>query len=217
MTNEEKIVDIGVKMVNYGLTKGTWGNISLREGDLMWLTPTGIEYLNMKPEDVSVINLNTGEQISGLPPSSELFLHSIIYKKCPTINGIVHTHSMYATSFSAAHQDIPCTTEDHGEIIGGHIECPRYAPGGTEELGELIAEKLQYGKIFATLVANHGLVAVGRSLNEAYIVAEIGEKSAEIAYHAKSINPYFQPLTDEHIKSNRDYYLNSYSHKIVKG
>jgi len=217
MSNEEKVIEVSLKMVQSGLTKGTWGNISLREGDLIWITPSGVEYTNLKVSDISIINLKTGEQISGLKPSSEYHLHKAIYEKCPDIAAVVHTHSLYATSFAIALRDIPCCTEDQAGIIGGNIECPTYVPAGTIKLGEVVSEKLHYGSKYASLIAYHGLVAVGRSLNEAYTVAEIAEKSAKAVYHAYALNPEIKSLPESDIKSIREKYIKSYSEHIVSG
>lgn len=216
MTNEEKIIKIGLKMLNSGLTKGIWGNISMREGNTIWIKPSGVEYENIKPSDVAVIDLKTDKQLSGLPPSSEYNLHKIIYQKCLNIFGIVHTHSPFTTSFAIACKDIPCCTEEQAAIIGGHVECPEYAESGSMKLGEVVSEKLHYGNKFSALIAKHGLVAIGRNLNEAYIAAEIAEKSAETAYHAYVLNPDYKPLSESCIKLNRDKYLNSHSTYIIE-
>ncbi len=213
----QEIVEAGRAIIKTGLTRGTWGNISARHGEAMYITPSGMNYLTMRAEDISVINIKTGEQVAGCKPSSELTMHQTIYQRCEQIHGVVHTHSQYATAFSVAGKEIVCCTEDQAQIIGGPIPCPPFVRAGAVELGGMIVEKTQKGRIFASLIANHGLVALGRSVNEALVAAEISEKSAKIVFLARLLNPDFRPLLSENIAEYREGYLEGYGKGIVAG
>jgi L-fuculose-phosphate aldolase len=212
----EKIVKTAQKMMVLGLVKGTWGNISTKENDRIYITPSGKPYDALKPEEVAVIDLNSGEQINGGPkPSSELPLHLQIYKNFPNLNGIVHTHSTYASTFAAINKPIPCYIEDQAQIIGGEILVAKYAFPGTKELADNAVEALKDG-IFGILLSNHGAVGVGRNLEEAMIAAQIIEKSAEIALLIKTSGEIGKTLSKEEIKEMRNIYLNKYSTNIIK-
>ncbi|KAB3529198.1 class II aldolase/adducin family protein [Alkaliphilus serpentinus] len=216
MTVQQEIISGGRRILSSGLIKGTWGNISIRRGDTLWITPSGVPYDELEEESVAAIDMATGGQIAGnLPASSELLLHLKIYKHFPIINGIVHTHSIYASAFAALLEEVPCYTEDQAQIIGGDIPVAEYALPGTDELAENAVSALGKGR-FATLMANHGLVAIGRSLKEALTAADIAEKSAQLASIILSLNKNPKPLSHEDITLLREKYLGEYSKKIIK-
>jgi L-fuculose-phosphate aldolase len=105
----ELIVEYGKKLFNQGLTKATGGNLSIcnRQENLILITPSAKDYLKIKPEDITVLNFKN-EIIDGmLIPSSELDMHMIFYKRRKDINAVVHTHSVFATTFSCLKWDIP--------------------------------------------------------------------------------------------------------------
>jgi L-ribulose-5-phosphate 4-epimerase len=215
MKNSSLIVETARKMVELSLVKGTWGNISLRDGDKIWITPSGVDYFKLKDNDIAVIELSSGKQISGnKKASSELPLHLEIYRNFANLNGIVHTHSTYATVYACMHKDIPCYVEDQAQIIGGEIRVARYAFPGSEELAQNVVEALKDGH-FGVLMSNHGSVGVGRNLKEAMITAQIIEKSAEVSFLVQSIGN-FPGLSQEDIEKMRKIYLNKYSEKILE-
>ena len=215
MKNAEKIIETATKMIQSGLARGTWGNISLRENDKIWITPSGVEYHKLKPKDIAIVDIQSGKQVEGnFKASSELPLHTAIYKNYPNIKGIVHTHSVYATAYACMEKNIPCYVEDQAQIIGGEITVAKYAFPGTEELASNVVSALKNGH-FGILMAKHGAVGVGRSIEEAMIAAQIIEKSAKIAYLVQTMNGSVQMSNDE-IEKMRDIYLNKYSDKIIK-
>ncbi|MFZ5968584.1 MAG: class II aldolase/adducin family protein [Bacillota bacterium] len=210
-----ELIQTGLNMIKSGLVKGTWGNISARRSSKMWITPSGIPYEELTPEDIAVIDIPTGSQLEGKrKPSSEMPLHRILYTHLPDIHGIVHTHSIYASAFAAVQETIPCYTEDQAQIIGGSIPAAAYALPGTEELAMHVLTVLQQDR-FAALLSKHGLVAVGRSLKEAWTTAEVAEKSAQVASIIKSMHADAQPIDEDEIKMMRSIYLNSYSKQLI--
>jgi len=212
----ELIIESSQKLVTKGLTRGTWGNISVRDGNKIWLTPSGVPYQKLKPENIAAIVLSTGEQIEGnLKPTSELPLHVAIYKNFPEINAIVHTHSIYGSVFASIGEEIPCFTEDQAQIIGGSVPVAEYAFPSTEELANNAVAALKRQDRYAVLLSKHGIVSIGRNMEEAIMVAEITEKSAEIAATIFSMNKKAEPVSEEDIKKMRRLYLKSYSSKII--
>ncbi len=210
------IIETSLNMIKSGLVKGTWGNISVRKDNRIWITPSGVPYEDLTPDSIAVIDLESGKQIDGkMKASSEMPLHRIIYLEYSHINGIVHTHSIYASAFAVIEEEIPCCTEDQAQIIGGSIPIAKYAPQGTAELGRHVVQALE-GDVYAALMAKHGLVAVGRNLQEAWTAAEISEKSAQVASVVKSMNKPIEGLCQNEINELRQNYINSYSKTSIK-
>lgn len=198
-TERELIVEYGKKMITHNLTRGTGGNLSIYDSKLglMAISPSGVDYFEMTPEDVVVMDLD-GKIVEGdKKPSSEFELHCIFYKKRDDVFAVVHTHSTYATTFSCLNWDIPAVHYLIGFSGGSLVKCARYATFGTGELAENAFEAM--GNRKAVLLANHGLIAVGLNLREAFNVAEEIEFCAEIYYRAKCLGePIILP--DEEMK-----------------
>ncbi|SHE81770.1 L-fuculose-phosphate aldolase [Marinitoga hydrogenitolerans DSM 16785] len=205
-----------IKAIEYlekkGLIKGTWGNLSIKIKDKIYITPSGVPYDILKEEDISVMDFESQKHISGLKPSSEKALHFEIYKNFPEIKAVVHTHSLYASIYSALRKPVPCYIEDQAQIIGGEIPVAEYKLPGTLDLALEAVKKFKIG-VYGILLANHGIVSIGRNLKEALIAAEIIEKSANIAYHVELMGEGY-PLSEEDIKWMRNLYIASYSKNI---
>ncbi len=207
----EIVLDAARFIARSGLVAGTWGNVSLREGDLVYITPSGVPYDELEVEDIAVVSLESGEQIDGRKrASSELPMHLEIYKNLE-VKAVVHFHSVYATAFAVMRKPVPCYVEDQAQIIGGKIEVAEYALPGTWELARNVVKALR--NKFGALLANHGAVAVGRSMKEALIAAQIIEKSAQVAL---LVGESGVPLSDEDVKKLRKGYIESYSRNISR-
>jgi L-fuculose-phosphate aldolase len=152
------------RMATDRLVVGTSGNISRRTGDLVAVTPTGIDYADLTPESITVLDL-AGHRIDGdLEPTSETPLHLALYHNKP-VNAVVHTHSVHATAVSLLVDRIPPIHYLLG-IFGGAVHVARYATFGTDELATNTLEAL--GDRTGCLLANHGAITVGRNLAAAY-------------------------------------------------
>ncbi len=209
---KQAVVQAGRDMVAGGLVAGTWGNISARVPgtDTFVITPSGKNYLEIATEDLVVLNL-AGDVVEGkLKPSSEYHLHLFIYWKKPGIQAVVHTHSIYASAHAVARTPIPVGVEDMAMIIGGSVEVAPYALPGTEDLANNALAAM--GDRWAVLLANHGVVGIGRSLDEAMRVCQIAEKSAHINLAARSLGQTFE-LKSKDVAHLRKKYLDDYSQK----
>ncbi len=212
-SEKEKIAKTGLEVYKSGLVAGTWGNISRRledDPEKFAITPSGMDYREIEPEDIPVLNLR-GERVEGeRKPSTEAPLHGLIYELREGVNAIVHTHSVYGSAISCTGQSIPPIIEDMVQIVGGSVETARHEMPGTDALAEAAVEAL--GGKNAALLANHGVVAVGESLKEALKVANIVEKSAEIYLLAKIFG---EPKTfsSAEVKKLRDDYEEKYGQK----
>ena len=187
MENERKlIVEYGKLLVTKGLTTGTGGNISIfdKEKKYFAISPSGIDYFETEPEDVVIMDLD-GKVVEGArKPSSEWMMHLIFYKKRDDVEAVVHTHSRFSSTISCMRWDIPAL-HYYVAFAGKTIPCAKYASYGTQELADNAFEGMGEGK--AALLANHGLITIGRSVKEAFLIAEMSEEMAEYYYRTKSI------------------------------
>ena len=166
------------------LMAGTSGNMSvfIPERGYMIITPSSYDYEIMEEKDMVVTDLE-GNMIEGCHrPSSEWRMHAEIYKSLPHVRAVVHTHSPYATSFAVNHQEIPVVLIEMIPFLKGKIEVSAYAKQGSAQVGLNAAEILRRKN--ACLMANHGVVAVGESVESAYINSVYVEDTAKIYYMA---------------------------------
>lgn len=183
----QEIVDRSLEAFHEGLFSGTSGNMScfLHDEQLMLITPTSVRYDVLRAEDIVVMHLD-GTIVEGkLNPSSEWRMHAAVYENFPEVNAVFHTHSPYATAFAVNHQTIPAVLIEAHVFLGGDIRCAEYATPGTKEVGLNAVPALE-GRKGCTL-ANHGVLAVGSDLAQAYINAEYVEDVAKIYTLAKSV------------------------------
>ena len=180
----ELVVEYGRRMSADRLCTGTSGNISIYvpEQGLMAVSPSGIGYFDTRPEDVVVTDLDANIVEGTRKPSSEWALHTLFYKNKPHIRAVVHTHSMYCTTFAVLGQPLRAVHYAIADAGAAEIPCAPYYPFGTSELAEAAVETA--GDSDAVLLANHGLVACGRSLAGAFGLARNLEYVAELQYRA---------------------------------
>ncbi len=165
-----------------GLVAGTSGNVSFfdRENDLMYITPSNLDYSVMTPEDIMVTDL-CGNVVEGVhKPSSEWRLHAEIYKAKQEVCSVIHTHSPYATGFAIVHEGIPLILVEMLPFLGGDIPVAKFGLPGTDAVGINAAAALQERN--AALLENHGVVATGARCEQAYLRAVYVEDAAK-AYH----------------------------------
>ncbi len=182
----EEIVRYSRELVRSGLTVGTGGNISVldQESGLFALTPSGIDYFEMEASDIVVLDLQ-GRIVDGCrKPSSELELHRIFYQRRKDIRAVVHAHSTYCTVLATNHMDLPASSYLVA-FAGKNVRCGAYAPFGTRELAELTFEAMKDRR--AALMANHGLIAGGQDLMQAFDIARQIEFCAKVYVKALSI------------------------------
>lgn len=204
-----EIVAMGKELIERKLVAGSWGNISVKIADGVYaVTPSGRGYANQKPEDIVIIG-NACEVLDGkFTPSSESRLHTAIYEACPEAKAIIHTHSIYASALAAMRKPVPAIIEDIVQIIGGRVNCAEYALPGTQELADNAVAALNGRK--AVLLANHGAVCWGKTLEDALIVSEILEKAAQIAIICQSCGGAVE-LSTEDAEVMHKFYEEHYS------
>ncbi|HHU82472.1 MAG TPA: class II aldolase/adducin family protein [Firmicutes bacterium] len=205
----EIIVEIGNQLLERRLTSGTGGNVSGRlEGqDWFLITPSGIPYPEITPEDLVRLDLN-GKQVGGTyKPSIEKNMHLKIFQQRDDINIIIHTHSLYAQAVACTRKAIPPILDAVAIMFGGPIAVAEYARPGSPELAENVAAKLV--KENGCLIANHGAIAAGKDYAEAMEYCELIESAAQVFLFSQIIgNPV--ALTPEEIKANLDFFNSQY-------
>lgn len=164
----ENIIQACHQLEVSGLNRGTSGNISCRDGDHFLITPSGIPTAQMHPASIVTMNLN-GDVISDGKPSSEWHFHRDLLRHRPELNAIVHTHSPNATALACLREDLPAFHYMIAIAGGDSIRCAPYALFGTQTLSDYAVAAMKDRK--ACLLANHGLIAAGRDLDEAMAVA----------------------------------------------
>lgn len=166
------IAQSGKKLISSGLTKGTSGNISIfnRNEGLMAISPSGMDYFEVQPEDVVVMRLD-GSAVEGVrKPSSEYHLHSLVYQCREDVSAVVHTHSTNASVMSVLGRSLPAVHYMLAITGSFEVPCAAYETFGTEALAKSAAAAMGKGK--ACFLANHGLLTCGVSLRQAMSVAE---------------------------------------------
>ena len=197
----DKVFRANMELVEHGLVIFTWGNVSGidRERGLVVIKPSGVDYAVMKPSDMVVVDLATGEVVEGsLRPSSDTPTHLALYRAFPEIGGVVHTHSTYATAWAQAGIDLPNIGTTHADYFHNSIPCTRdmtaaEVEGSYElETGNVIVERFEGLNPVHTpgvLVKNHGPFSWGKTPAEAVHNAVVMEQVAKMAFIAYSVNP----------------------------
>lgn len=178
----EELVKYSKQIYERNLVSGMGGNISARfqnnDFDVIAISPTGSILNEIENKDVVLVDLN-GNYLTKGKASSEILLHTNIYKKRDDINGIVHTHSPYATGFAFSNRRLK-RLEGFGEIKKPYIEEVPYEKPGTKILADKTAEKIENEDCL--LLKNHGVIATGANLKEAVYLAEFIEETAKIQF-----------------------------------
>ena len=182
----EELVKYGKKLVTAGLTKGTGGNLSVfdRANGHVAITPSGIDFFEIQPEDIVIIDLD-GKIVEGdRTPSSEWEMHLMPYRTRADIDAVIHAHTMYATVLACLREELP-PTHYMIAVAGPTVRVAKYATYGTHELAINASEAMVDRK--AVLLANHGILAGANDLLNAFNIVEEIEYCSEVYVKAKSI------------------------------
>lgn len=210
---KKQVWQANLELPKYRLVTFTWGNVSGidRTSGCMVIKPSGVDYDRMTPEDMVVVRLD-GEQVEGtLRPSSDTATHLVLYRAYPALGGIVHTHSLWATSWAQAGRSIPCYGTTHADYFYGDIPCARGLTGDEiagsyeENTGKVIVSCLagrDPAAVPGILCRNHGPFAWGKDPAEAVHNAVVLETVAEMAAISEQLSPGLSPapqvLQDKH-------------------
>ena len=177
---EEQLIEIGKRLYDKNLTVSTSGNISLKTDKGIYITATGSQLGNLKKQDIVLVDFG-GNEISKGKASSEKKLHVEIYKRRKDVNAVIHVHSLYLTTFAAAHQTLDAPILSENILYFEDIPLAPYYMPSTEDLAKETAKYLD--KRDVALMSNHGAIAVAADLDKAFEKIETAEYYAHVCYN----------------------------------
>ena len=183
----EELVALNQALPEYGLVTWTSGNVSIRDPETghVAIKASGVKFPDLTPESIVVVDMD-GNMVEGeLKASSDTASHLYIYRHRPDVNGVVHTHSNYATAFATLGKPIPVYLTAQGDEFGGPIPCGGFALIGGEEIGQIVVESI--GSSSAVLLKNHGVFTIGSSGEAALKAAVMVEDIARTVWLALQI------------------------------
>ena len=203
---KEEVCRANLDLVREGLVVQTFGNVSGidRAGGNVVIKPSGVSYDAMCPDHMVVVALATGRVVEGnLKPSSDTPTHLVLYRAFPTVGGIVHTHSLHATAWAQARQEIPALGTTHADYWHGAVPCTRLMTSAEirgdyeARTGDVIVERFAHINPLdrpGVLVASHGPFAWGRTVADAVHHAVVLEYLACLAAETLHIRPTIEPM-----------------------
>lgn len=195
---KKRVCEANLQLPKMGLVVFTWGNVSGidREKGLIVIKPSGISYDELKPENMVVVNLK-GEKVEGiLNPSTDTPTHCELYNNFPTIGGVVHTHSRWATIWAQAGREVPAYGTTHADYFYGPVPCTRAMTDDEihgeyeKETGKVIVETfrgMNPEDVPAVIVKSHGPFTWGENCDEAVYHAAVLEEVAMMAWHTEAV------------------------------
>ena len=203
---KEKVYLANMELPKRGLVTYTWGNVSGidREKGLFVIKPSGVEYDELKPSDMVVMDLQGNKVEGDMNPSSDTKTHLVLYNAFPQVGGIVHTHSPFSVAWAQAGEDLPCYGTTHADYFYGSIPCARHLT--QEELDEdyekntgvTIVETfkergLDPMAVSAVLCFSHGPFTWGKDPAQAVYHSVVLEECAKMGLYTRMINPQATP------------------------
>ena len=198
----ETVLATAQELNRKGLVEASSGNVSARvDEERVCMTPSSIMYDDMVLDDLVITDLDGNVLEGEKGPTSEKALHLACYRAYPEIGGVIHSHAVFATMFAVARQPIPAAIEEVAVYVGGDVPVCEYTMTGTDELGDEVASKL--ADRGAALLANHGMVTVGKTVGEALKIAALVERTAQIVWGARQLGELGQvpPKNNENFAS----------------
>lgn len=226
---KKEVCEANLELVRRGVVIYTWGNVSGidRSQGLVVIKPSGVDYATMKPDDMVVVDVETGDVVEGhYRPSSDTPTHLELYRAFPEIGGVTHTHSINAVAFAQAGFSIPALGTTHADYFYGDIPCTRelteaeVAGAYEQNTGKVIVETFQSqslnpNAIPGALVRNHGPFTWGKTAGESVYHSVVLETIAEMAMKTLQLNHnanLAQVVLDKHY--NRKHGINAYYGQI---
>ena len=200
-----RVHQLNLELPRNDLVAWTSGNASARDpsSGLVVIKPSGVRYEELRPELLVVVD-PAGTVVEGdLAPSSDTLAHVAIYRDLSDVNGVVHTHSTFATAFAAVGRAIPVCLTAIADEFGGEIPCAGYAPVGGDDIGRAVVNGL--GSSPAILLRNHGVFTVGPSAEAAVKTAVMVEDAARTMFFALQLGTPVEIPADEVERAHRRY------------
>lgn len=204
-TLRDEIYKLHLELIKNGLVAWTSGNVSGRDPEtgLVVIKPSGIRYEDLTPESMVVVDLD-GKVVEGNhKPSSDTFAHVYVYRHRPDVNGVVHTHSTFATAWAAVGRPIPAVLTAICDEFGGPVPVGAYAKIGGDEIGREIIRSI--GDSPAVLMKNHGVFTIGKTPEAAVKAAVMVEDVARTVFYALQLGQPEEIPAEEIARAHRRY------------
>ncbi len=184
----EEIVRTARALVANGLVRGAGGNVSAREGDCMWISPSGYSFLDAGPEDYPGVSIGSGQIVHGdKRPSSEVLMHLAVYRRRPEVAAVIHTHPPITLALTAAGHDLRPMYADYYVYLGARVPHLPYITVTTPELAAAVEEAVGDTRCVGIVLRSHGAITVGTSIKEAYFRTLAIEEQAVIQHAALQV------------------------------
>lgn len=208
-TVRDELIHYGRKTAESGLVAGAGGNISAREGDIVWMKPSGFAMDEMAPDDLCGIDLSSGAQVAGQQrPTSEVNMHLGIYRIRPDVTAVFHTHSPWASGVISAGVEMQPMFFEYVNDLGRTGTVPYVTPT-TQALADAVAA--QASACDTMFLVNHGVLAVGASVKQAFFRVAVAEDAAKSLVAARIVGePQF--LTPSQVEEIRN--LDTFKHRV---
>lgn len=212
-----RLCNLNIDLQMYGLVQWTSGNVSERlpGGKSFIIKPSGVSYDDLQPSMMVICDLDGNVLEGDLAPSSDTAAHAYVYRNMPEVNGVVHTHSNYATAWSAIGEAIPCGLTAMADEFGGEIPLGPFALIGNDDIGKGIVETLTGHRSPAVLMKNHGVFTIGKDAKAAVKAAVMCEDVAKTLWIAQSMGK-INKIDQKSIDALYSRYQNVYGQKGEK-
>lgn len=199
-----------------GLVRGAGGNVSAREDDIMWISPSGLSFEDARADDYPGVSVSTGDILHGTRrPSSEVLMHLAIYRRRPDVAAVIHTHPPMTQALTSAGHTLRPMFADYYVYVGKNVPHLPYVTVTTPELAARVEETVQAPDCHAIVLRSHGLITVGASIKEAYFRTLAVEEQAFIQHAALQVGePAF--LTDEELQKLDQLGSEAYRRDLLK-
>lgn len=182
----QMVKDAGVRMLEENLVQGTWGNISIRLDEKHALvTPSGLDYVVMTPDDLPVVDIETLEWTGFRKPTSERKIHAAILRARPEINVVLHSHPTWGATFASTHLSLPAFNDKMKKYLLGDVRCAKYGLAGTKKLTKNTVAAMEGRN--ACFLANHGVFVCGKTLEDAFEACRALEEGCKTYIEQKTV------------------------------
>jgi L-fuculose-phosphate aldolase len=200
------------KIVQTGLVVGAGGNLSMRDGNIMYISPSGFDLQEIEEHQWVPVNIETGEILDDLKPSSEILMHLECFRKRPDITAVLHAHPSYSVGVSSSGHNIPSLFPDFPAMIKS-VAYLDYMIPTTEVLANAVSGVIEENDV--VVMRNHGVLTVGKTMKEAYFFMQIMEESAKVYTIASTVG-IPRVLTEEECQDLRNLSSEKYRSKLLK-
>jgi len=198
-----------------GLVTGAGGNVSARDGDTMWISPSGFSFADARAGDYPAVSISSGEVTSGdHRPSSEALMHLLVYRVRPEVNAVIHTHPRMTIALTAAGHDLRAMYADYYVYLRGNVPHVSYVTVTTEKLARVVEREFAVPNCYGMILRNHGAITVGETVKEALFRTAAIEEQAFIQWHALQVGtPTF--LSDEECRELDELGSEEYRRRLL--